>query len=107
MSAAVILCTVPSEEKAGEIARALVERRLAACVNVVPSVRSIYRWQGAIEDEREALLIIKTHQRRVDALYAALPELHPYAVPEGIGWAVATGLQPYLSWVEAETGPET
>ena len=98
-----VLCTAPSEEVAGDIARALVERRLAACVNIIPTVRSIYRWQDKIEDEPEALLLIKTHARRLDELYRAIPELHPYEVPEGIGWQISSGLPAYLTWVSEET----
>jgi len=104
MGAVVVFCTTPSEDKAAEMARTLVEERLAACVNIVPSVRSIYRWEGAIEDDREALMIIKTHSERLEALYAAIPDLHPYTVPEGIGWPVSSGLEPYLAWVKEETG---
>jgi len=98
-----VLCTAPSEDAAGEIARALVERRLAACVNIIPTVRSIYRWQDQIEEEREALLVIKTHTHSLDELYLALPELHPYEVPEGIGWHITSGLPAYLTWVSEET----
>ena len=105
MSALVVLCTAPSEETAGAIARALVDERLAACVNIVPRVRSIYRCQGAVQDEAESLLLIKTTAARLDALWQRLPGLHPYAVPEGLALPVHAGLAPYLAWLVDQTAP--
>jgi periplasmic divalent cation tolerance protein len=78
----VVLTTVGNEEDAVRLAGALVERRLAACVNVLPGVRSIYRWQGALQDDRELLLLVKTTRQRLAAASAAIGELHPYEVPE-------------------------
>lgn len=103
----VFLCTAPSAEVAASLARQLVEERLAACVNVVPGVRSFYRWEGQLQEDAEVLLVLKTEEDRADALLARIPQLHPYSVPEGIGWAVARGLPPYLEWVQRETRAPT
>jgi periplasmic divalent cation tolerance protein len=102
MSVVVVLSTFPSSEKAAEIARVLVDERLAACVNLVPAVRSIYRWQGAIHDAAEVLAIVKTTAERVDALRDRLIALHPYDVPEAIVLPVTDGHAPYLAWVTGE-----
>jgi periplasmic divalent cation tolerance protein len=102
VSAIVVLSTFPDPEKAAQIARVLVEERLAACVNLVPAVRSIYRWQGAIQDDAESLAIIKTTADRQAALAARLVELHPYEVPEIIAVPVAAGHAPYLAWLAGE-----
>lgn len=101
--ALVVLVTAPSAEKAAEIARVLVGERLAACGNVVPGVRSIYRWEGKIEDEPEALLLLKTTRARFDALRARVLALHPYQVPEIVALPVEAGSAPYLAWIAAET----
>jgi len=101
--ALVALSTVASLEDAERIARALVERRLAACVNVVPGLTSIYAWKGAVETERELLLVIKTRRQRFEELRAALVELHPYEVPELIALPVEAGHAPYLDWLQAST----
>jgi periplasmic divalent cation tolerance protein len=98
----VLLATAPDADVAARIARTLVEERLAACVNLVPQVRSIYRWQGRVEDESEVLLVIKTRADRVDALAARLRALHPYELPELLVLPVESGLAPYLEWVRAE-----
>lgn len=82
MKACVVLTTVEASFDAAALARTLVEQRLAACVNIVAEVRSIYRWNDGIDDEREQLLLIKTTEERVDALREALVALHPYDVPE-------------------------
>jgi periplasmic divalent cation tolerance protein len=94
-----VLSTFPSAEKAAEIARVLVEERLAACVNLLPAVQSIYRWDGAIHSEAEALALIKTTAARYDALAARVVELHPYQVPEIVVVPVAGAHAPYLAWV--------
>jgi periplasmic divalent cation tolerance protein len=101
--ALVVLVTAPSAERAAEIARALVEERLAACGNVVPAIRSIYRWEGKVEDEQEALLVLKTSRGRFEALRDRVLALHPYQVPEVIALAVDAGSAPYLAWIAAET----
>jgi periplasmic divalent cation tolerance protein len=99
MSVVVVLSTFPSSEKAAEIARVLVDERLCACVNLVPAVRSIYRWQGAICDEHEVLAIVKTTDERVAMLQARLVALHPYDVPEALVVPTIGGHAPYLAWV--------
>lgn len=101
----VAISTAPDADTGARIAQVLVEERLAACVNVVPGVRSIYRWQGAIEDEQEVLLVIKTHAERVAALAERLRALHPYDVPELLALPVDAGLAPYLQWVTGEVAP--
>ncbi len=99
------LTTLPSAEAAATIARTLVEEQLAACVTIVPGVRSIYRWQGAVVDDAEVLCLIKTTRDRVDALTARLVALHPYDVPELITLPVDGGHAPYLAWVQASVTP--
>lgn len=95
------LCTAPAEV-AADLARKLVEERLVACVNRLPAVQSVYRWEGAVEEAEETLLVLKTTADRVDALRQRLQELHPYDVPELLVFAVDSGLPAYLSWVAAE-----
>ncbi len=101
--AVVVLVTMPTPERAAEMARAVVEERLAACGNVVPGLRSIYRWEGKLEDEPEALLLLKTTRDRFEALRARILALHPYQVPEVIALPVEAGSAPYLAWIAAET----
>lgn len=100
------ISNVPDADTAESIARALVGQGLAACVNILPGVRSIYRWQGAIEDAGEVTIFIKTAAHRYPELEAALRRLHPYEVPELIVLPIATGLPAYLQWVAAETKKE-
>jgi len=100
----VALSTVGSGEDAERIARALVERRLAACVNVVPGLVSIYRWRGGVERAEERLLVIKTRGERIDALRDALVSLHPYEVPELVALPVVAGHAPYLEWLDESVG---
>jgi periplasmic divalent cation tolerance protein len=97
----VVLVTAPSAETAADLARALVEEGLAACGNVVPGLRSIYRWEGKVHDDAEALLLLKTERRLLEALKARLPALHPYQVPELLALPVEGGLAPYLEWIAA------
>ncbi len=92
-------CTCPDAASAQRIAETLVGERLAACVNQLPGIRSIYRWQGAIHTDNEELLLIKTTDARLAALERRLLELHPYAVPELIAVPVAQGHEAYLDWV--------
>ena len=96
----VALSTVGSLQDAERLARALVERRLAACVNVVPGVVSHYRWKGEICRDEERLLVIKTRAERMDALRAALAELHPYELPELVALEISDGTQAYLEWLD-------
>lgn len=98
-SVRIVLTTVASSDEAERLARELVERRLAACVNLIPNLTSIYRWQGAVEQADEVLLIIKTTQDQLPALEAAIRELHSYAVPEFLVLNVESGSQPYLAWL--------
>jgi periplasmic divalent cation tolerance protein len=100
----VVLSTVGRAEDAERIGRALVEGGLAACVNVLPAVTSIYRWKGKLEQEEERLLVIKTRADRFEALREALVALHPYEVPEVLALPVAAGHAPYLEWLDASLG---
>ena len=100
----VVLSTCSSEEEARKIARHLVENRLAACVNVASGVRSVYRWQGAIEEAAECLLIIKSRRDLFDPLRAALETIHSYDVPEVIALSIVDGSPSYLDWMERELG---
>jgi periplasmic divalent cation tolerance protein len=95
----VILVTAADESQALEIARALVERRLAACVNLVGGVRSIFRWNDAIEEAREHLLIIKSRKSLVDSVIEAVRELHSYQTPEVIALPILAGSKPYMLWL--------
>lgn len=95
----VALCTCPDAETAESLAERLVEERLAACVNILPGVRSVYTWQGAVEHDAEVLLIIKTTRTRLDELIARIRALHPYDVPEVIGHPITAGHDAYLDWV--------
>ena len=97
----VALSTLPSEEKAAALARTLVEEGLAACVNVLPIARSIYKWKGALVEEPEVLCLIKTRRDRLEALRARLVSLHPYEVPELLALDVAAGHAPYLAWIDS------
>src|SRR5512146_1995458 len=93
------LTTAGSQNEAQAIARALVERRLAACVNIVPGVQSVYRWQGAVESAQEWLLIIKTTAAAFDRVREAVKQLHSYDLPECICVAVEDGSAEYLAWI--------
>ncbi len=103
-SAKVVLSTAASVAQAEPIARALIEERLAACVNIVGPVRSIYRWQGRIERDREVMMVIKTRAALLKRLERRVRELHPYEVPELLVLDVASGSAPYLDWLLAATG---
>lgn len=96
---AVVLMTAPSEEVAASIGRTLVEEGLIACANLVPQVRSLYRWEGKLCDEREVLVVMKGAQEKYDALEARIRALHPYTVPEVLRLDVSAGAAPYLSWI--------
>ncbi len=97
----VLFCTTPVD-RAEEIAGALVEARVAACVNVLPAVRSIYRWKGEIERDDEALLVIKTTAGRVQDVIELVRRIHPYEVPEVIALPIRAGLPEYLEWLRSE-----
>jgi periplasmic divalent cation tolerance protein len=101
----VVLVTAPDVETAARIGRTLVEERLAACVNVVPGLRSIYRWEGRVEDEAEVLMLVKTEAARCRALAARVKDLHPYDVPEVLELPAAGGSAAYIEWVRTESSP--
>jgi periplasmic divalent cation tolerance protein len=98
----VVLSTCGSAEEAATIARALVERRLAACVNIVAGVRSIYHWKGAIEEAAEWLLLIKSSRALLEQLQEGLREVHSYETPEIVALEIAAGSERYLEWMDAE-----
>ena len=95
----VVFVTTPSEAEAARIGRTLVEERLAACANITGQIRSIYRWQDAIEDDAECLMVLKTSQASLDALIDRANELHSYEVPEIIALPIHQGFPPYLDWI--------
>jgi len=101
--AIVVLVTAGSRKTADTIARALVAERLAACVNVLPRIRSLYRWQGRVVDDTEWLLVIKSRRSRFDALAARVHSLHTYETPEVVALEVVAGSAPYLRWLFGET----
>jgi periplasmic divalent cation tolerance protein len=99
----VVFCTCPDLDAARAMARQLVETSLVACVNVVPGLRSIYRWKGSVQEDSEVLMILKTTRDRLEAAKIRLVELHPYDVPEFIALPVSDGHDPYLQWVTDST----
>jgi periplasmic divalent cation tolerance protein len=96
----IVLTTAGSREEAEKIAHALVERRLAACVNIVGPIHSVYRWQGNVETAAEELLLIKTTAAQFDAVARAIRELHSYELPECIQLPIESGSKEYLEWIE-------
>jgi periplasmic divalent cation tolerance protein len=100
-----VLTTMPDDHRAEELARTLVDERLAACVNVHGAMRSTYRWQGQVEGDPERQIVIKTSRGRLPALEARLRALHPYEVPEFVVLSAEAGSTAYLAWVAAEAGP--
>lgn len=100
-----VLTNCPDGETADRIATALVENRLAACVNVLPEVESTYRWQGTVEQAVEVPLLVKCTRERYPAVEESIRQLHPYTVPEIIAVPVVAGFGPYLRWVDEETTP--
>ena len=101
----VLLSTAPNEDEARSLARALVEAGLAACVNLVPGVRSIYRWEGELCEEGEVLLVIKSTRAQGEALIERLGELHSYECPEAIALPIVAGSAGYLEWLAQNTQP--
>lgn len=99
----VVLTNLPDDASARALAAQLVESRLAACVNVLSPCRSVYRWEGAVEDATEVPLVIKTTRTRYAELERAIVDAHPFEVPEIIALPVALGLPAYLDWLAAET----
>ena len=106
MTASLIYITCESAAEAERIGRALVLERLAACTNMIPGMRSIYLWNGAVQTGEEVVLLAKTRSERVDALIARVRELHSYEVPCAVELPLARGNPDYLAWIEAETGPK-
>jgi periplasmic divalent cation tolerance protein len=102
----VVLSACDSEEQAARMARRLVERRLAACVTIVPGARSVYRWKDAIEDAAEWLLIIKSRRDLFPALREEIGKMHTYEVPELIALPVVDGAERYLAWLDSELRQE-
>lgn len=103
MQALLILTTLPDQDAARQLARQLVEARLAACVNVLSPCTSVYRWQAAIQEETEIPLLIKTSAEGYAAVETFLLEHHPYELPEIVALPIVQGLPGYLDWVRAET----
>lgn len=97
----IIYCTCPNAAVAEAIASRLVSDKLAACVNILPGVRSIYQWQGEIESAEEHLLLIKSRTSRYDAIESLIQTLHPYQVPEIVAVAVERGAADYLKWIDS------
>lgn len=95
----IVLTTVGNEQAAEKLASELVERRLAACVNLVGPIESVYRWKGKIQGDKEYLLIIKTTAEQASRLQAAFKDLHPYELPEQVELAVEGGSEAYLAWI--------
>ena len=102
--ARIVLTTAGSPEEAGKIAHSLVEHRLAACVNIVPRIESVYRWQGKVETAQEWLLLIKTQAELFERVRDAVKELHSYDLPECVMLEVTAGSQEYLDWIDKNTG---
>jgi periplasmic divalent cation tolerance protein len=98
----VVLCTCASRDEAEKLGRLLVERRLAACVNLVPGVKSIYHWQGVVEESEEVMLVIKSSRELFGRLKEALSHVHSYEVPELIALPVLDGAESYLAWMDRE-----
>ncbi|MEZ6045424.1 MAG: divalent-cation tolerance protein CutA [Planctomycetaceae bacterium] len=106
MPAAVVYVTVPSVQVAEKMAQDVVEARLAACANIIPQVQSVYRWEGKISHDQEAVLIFKTDQDRVTELISKVRELHEYEVPCITSWPITDILPEYLEWIVNSTRPE-
>lgn len=101
------LVTIDDPKKAREIAGFLVQRGLAACVNIIPEIRSIYKWNGEVCDEIERMLVIKTRSELFEELQRTVKELHPYDVPEIILLNIEKGFPPYLQWIHDCTEPDS
>ena len=103
MDTYLVITNLPDRDSAARLAHMLVEKRLAACINILSPCRSVYRWKGKIEDTEEFPMLIKTTRERYPALEAAIRAAHPYELPEIVAVPLAGGLPAYLEWVEAET----
>lgn len=107
MAEIMVFVTTASEEEACTIARQLVDARLVACANIVGGVRSVFSWEGKVAEEREALMILKSHADRFDELSTKIKSLHSYSVPEVIAIPISRGLPEYLQWVREMTGSDS
>jgi periplasmic divalent cation tolerance protein len=96
-----LLCTCPNQKIAEALAKHLITEQLAACVNILPGITSVYAWQGQVETAQEHLLLIKSHSQLYAALEAAIKQLHPYEVPEVIALPIECGATDYLKWIDA------
>ena len=101
-----VFTTFAGEEDAARVVRALLEERLIACGNLLPGARSLYRWKGALEDQREVVVLMKTRKQDWVALISRLHELHPYETPECVAVRIAAGAPKYMAWLEAALEPE-
>ncbi|MCU0822992.1 MAG: divalent-cation tolerance protein CutA [Spirochaetes bacterium] len=99
----VIFCTVPSKDVGGKIGGELVNKKVAACVNIVPGLTSIYEWKGNVCNDEECLLIIKTRKALFERIKKEIVALHPYELPEIIALQITDGLEPYLGWISGNT----
>jgi len=104
MDGIVVFITASDEDEAAKIAKALIESRLAGCANIIKDIRSIYSWQGKIEDEKEVLVVVKTQKILFDSLMKKVKELHSYTVPEIIALPIIQGSEDYLKWLNEVTG---
>jgi periplasmic divalent cation tolerance protein len=107
VGALLVMTNTPSRDVALRLAQALIERRLAACVNILAACTSVYRWKGVLETATEVTLLVKTRAEIYDEVQAAIKSLHPYELPEIIAVPVERGLPEYLAWVNSETTAET
>ena len=101
--AVVVMTTVATNDEAVALVRELLARRLIACGTMLPTARSMYRWEDRVADETEVVILLKTRSARVDALESAFRELHPYKVPELLALPVVAGAEKYLAWIAGET----
>jgi periplasmic divalent cation tolerance protein len=99
----IVLVTAASRKEAAKLGQAAVKEKVAACVNIVPGVMSIFRWEGKVQESREALLIVKTSERQYTALERLIRSMHSYEVPEIVALKVERGSRQYIAWVERET----
>ena len=106
MSVLLVFSTFPDEASARKAARRLVEERLAACINILPGLTSVYRWQGKIEESHETLLLIKTSTEAYARLESSLKACHPYELPEILAVGAEAGLPAYLDWIAGESAPK-
>jgi periplasmic divalent cation tolerance protein len=103
---AVVVTSVPDAAVARQLARTLLDERLLACASLLPGVTSLFRWEGAVQEETEVMMVMKTSSAQVERLLARVGELHPYQVPEVLAFTASAGLPGYCSWVLDETGSE-